>query len=137
MPISRVEGVLWALGNIASELLSLTEAGPGWFGGSWSKATRRRALDVAAWSRDVIYNVVGHTAGVVKVSAPPARSGRPPIRTRSLIVLNLKRRPTLPFSVRARRRNVNRYLELYASDRGAAERLLSSTFRANSRFSIA
>ena len=37
------------------------------------KAWRQRLLDIAIWLRGVIYDIAGHSAGLVKVS-PPRRS---------------------------------------------------------------
>ena len=113
---------------------------PPWSGGQASVAQRRALLDVAAWSRDALYTLVGHAAGVTRaVSSAASHKRRRPSGPAPADFSDHQafKRAATQAAWDARRGAAQHFLQLRASNPGAAERYLSSFFNAQDRFEIA
>ena len=73
--LRKVEPVLKALADSIESLVGVPAMAPPSAGGTASRRQRRALLDLAAWVRDVVYVVAGHSANMVRHS-----SGKPPLR---------------------------------------------------------
>ncbi len=93
-----------------------TEVRPPSQGGCWTKAQRRALLDAAAWVRDVLYTIIGHTNACVFVRSRKRRHSDP--------------KP-------APRVAVDRYKAIKRKAPGAAERYLASQLSPASQVTIA
>ncbi|CAK0852658.1 unnamed protein product, partial [Prorocentrum cordatum] len=113
---------------------------PPWSGGQASVAQRRVLLDVAAWSRDVLYTLAGHAAGVTRaVTSAASRKRRRPVGPAPADFSDHQafKKAATQAAWDARRGAAQRFLHLRALSPGAAERFLSSFFAGQDRFEIA
>ncbi|CAK0907077.1 unnamed protein product [Prorocentrum cordatum] len=97
-------------------------------------------LDLAAWSRGALYTLVGHAAGVTRaVSSAASHKRRRPAGPAPADFSDHQafKRAATQAAWDARRGAAQHFLQLRASNPGAAERYLSSFFNAQDRFEIA
>ena len=108
---------------------------PKWKGGVCSKKQRRALLDVAAWSRDVLFMTAGHLAGLVRVAPPVGQRGG--TRTSALSSnhpddfesFQHYKAAVEQATWRGKSRLASTYADLLNSQPNKAARLLSSFFR--------
>ncbi|CAK0891154.1 unnamed protein product [Prorocentrum cordatum] len=113
---------------------------PPWSGGQASVAQRRVLLDMAAWSRDVLYTLAGHAAGVTRaVASAASRKRRRPVGPAPADFSHHQafKKAATQAAWDARRGAAQRFPHLRALNPGAAERFLSSFFAGPDRFEIA
>ena len=135
-----VRPLLFHLGEAVESLLAIPELRPPWLGGSISTRQRRACLDAAAWARDALYTLIGHSSQAVRaVQAASPTSRRGPLVPSSVAGLphQLYKTAVEQATWDANNRIVRRYLQLRAKDPGAAEKFLSHLFRAEANFTIA
>jgi hypothetical protein len=84
MSLGRIAPLLLRLATSIAVMLDCSALRAPFFGGSCSKKYRRAVLDAAAWARNVLYVVVGHTMGLVHVQVPKRRR----VEAKSAKVLN-------------------------------------------------
>ncbi|CAK0827030.1 unnamed protein product, partial [Prorocentrum cordatum] len=113
---------------------------PCWFGGGASKAERRIFVDAAAWARDAVYVLLGHSAGATRAvvaGVAQRRSARELINPQAFDKHEDFKRAAADAAWAQRHRVAMQYARLRAQGPGSAERFVSRVFAEQRAFKIA
>ena len=136
--LEEVSEVLDDLSRAVEEVASDHSFLPALLGGAVSKVVRRKVLDAAAWCRNMVYTMVGHSMRAVRRTSPATA-----FPSRKCVKLPVARdhhmfKEVVQQTMWAQRRKTSeRNMELCRSSPGQAAKILSSVFKAQAQFPVA
>ena len=119
--LGRISALLFATAAATEGLLTATWLRPPWFGGTASVAERRGLLDLAAWTREAIYTMAGHAAGVTRAVSTATPPNSAPLDPASYADHRAFKAAVAQATWTAKQRAVGRYAALRRTDVGRAE----------------
>ena len=131
--LREVASALQALATAVETIGTSQWLRPPWYGGGATRLQRRAVLNVAAWSRDTMYALVGHAASATRAVGLASRSSdtsqRSPLDPSAYPSHEAFREAAAAAAWREKRKAVHRYLDLRQTNAGAAERFFIRFFQ--------